>query len=92
MGKILKNFVASDIIFVLFGFILSIAFVWLFKVLEAADPLIFVVLCPTAAFMTDLFGMLFIAKFTKKEARPIHLLATALGCIIAMVAVAISFL
>ena len=88
----MKNFVASDIIFVLFGFILSIAFVWLFKVMEAADPLIFVVLCPTAAFMTDLFGMLFIAKFTKKEARPIHLLATALGCIIAMVAVAISVL
>lgn len=88
----MKNFVAADVIFVLFGFILSIAFVWLFKVLEATDPMLFVVLCPTAAFMTDLFGMLLVAKFTKKEARPIHLLATALGCIIAMVVVAISVL
>lgn len=88
----MKNFVAADVIFVLFGFILSIAFVWLFKVLEATDPMLFVVLCPTAAFMVDLFRMLLVAKFTKKEARPIHLLATALGCIIAMVVVAISVL
>lgn len=92
MGKILKNFVAADVIFVLLGFILSIAFVWLFKLLEATDPMLFVVLCPVAAFMVDVFGMLAISKFANKETRPIHLLATALGCIIAMVVIAISVL
>lgn len=92
MGKILKGFVAADVIFVLFGFILSIAFVWLFKLLEATDPILFVLLCPMSAFIVDVFRMLAVSKFTHKGTRPISLLATALGCIIAMVVIAISVL
>lgn len=67
---------------VLLGFVVSIIAVLIFKLLEATDPMIFVILAPAVAWIAIILAEMASAFVNKNEACHKLYLTSLIGCVI----------